>query len=65
MGQVSHLTVQQTHPCSKPGTSLAPGERLEPVHIHGVANTSLHVCLPKARGEGLTAHMMRKTIVAG
>lgn len=39
-----------------PDTSLAPGERLEPVHIHGVSDTSLHVCLPKARGEELTAH---------
>ncbi len=39
-----------------PETSLAPGERLEPVHIHGVADTSLHVCLPKARGEELAAH---------
>lgn len=39
-----------------PETSLAPGERLEPVHIHGVADTSLHVCLPQARGDELTAH---------
>ena len=39
-----------------PETSLAPGERLEPVHIHGVADTSLHACLPTARGDELTAH---------
>ena len=39
-----------------PETSLAPGERLEPVHLHGVSDTSLHLCLPKARGEELTAH---------
>lgn len=39
-----------------PETSLAPGERLEPVHLHGVSDTSLHVCLPKARGEELTTH---------
>lgn len=31
-------------------TSLAPiGERLEPVHLHGVFDTSLHVCLPVER----------------
>ena len=37
-----------------PETSLAPGSRLEPVHLHGVADTSLHVCLPAERGEELT-----------
>ncbi|HEU0207112.1 MAG TPA: luciferase family protein [Pseudolysinimonas sp.] len=36
-------------------TSLAPGRRLEPVHLHGVADTSIHLCLPAARGEELTA----------
>ncbi len=31
-------------------TSLAlPGARLEPVHLHGVFDTSLHVCLPVNR----------------
>lgn len=31
-------------------TSLAaPDARLEPVHLHGVLDTSLHVCLPVAR----------------
>lgn len=31
-------------------TSLAPvGERLEPVHLHGVFDTSLHLCLPVDR----------------
>lgn len=25
------------------------GERLEPVHLHGVFDTSLHVCLPVDR----------------
>ena len=37
-----------------PETSLAPGQRLEPVHIHGVHDTSLHVCLPASRGNQLT-----------
>lgn len=33
-----------------PETSLAPAtERLEPVHLHGVLDTSLHLCLPTAR----------------
>ena len=33
-----------------PETSLAPAtERLEPVHLHGVLDTSLHLCLPAAR----------------
>jgi hypothetical protein len=31
-------------------TSLAPvAERLEPVHLHGVEDTSLHLCLPADR----------------
>lgn len=31
-------------------TSLAPvTERLEPVHLHGVEDTSLHLCLPADR----------------
>lgn len=33
-----------------PETSLAPGLRLEPVHLHGVHDTSLHLCLPPGRG---------------
>ena len=33
-----------------PETSLAPGQRLEPVHLHGVHDTSLHLCLPVERG---------------
>jgi len=37
------------------GTSLAPGQRLEPLHLHGVFDTSLHVCLPPERGQALTA----------
>ena len=36
-----------------PETSLAPGKRLEPVHLHGVADTSLHLCLPARRGDEL------------
>jgi hypothetical protein len=38
-----------------PWTSLAPEGRLEPVHLHGVDDTSLHLCLPVARGAELTA----------
>lgn len=37
-----------------PETSLAPGRRLEPVHLHGVTDTSLHLCLPADRGRRLT-----------
>lgn len=37
-----------------PGTSLAPGKRLEPVHLHGVSDTSLHLCLPAERGQQLS-----------
>ena len=37
-----------------PETSLAPGRRLEPVHLHGVADTSIHLCLPVTRGQQLT-----------
>ncbi|MEO7146265.1 MAG: luciferase family protein [Terrimesophilobacter sp.] len=33
-----------------PQTSLAPpSDRLEPVHLHGVSDTSLHLCLPRER----------------
>ena len=39
---------------SVPQTSLAPGMRLEPVHLHGVADTSTHLCLPESRGRDLT-----------
>ncbi len=35
-------------------TSPAPGKRLEPVHLHGVSDTSLHLCLPAERGQQLT-----------
>lgn len=37
-----------------PETSLAPGKRLEPVHLHGVHDTSVHLCLPAGRGAELT-----------
>ena len=33
-----------------PETSLAPGRRLEPVHLHGVDDTSIHLVLPAERG---------------
>ena len=36
-----------------PETSLAPGRRLEPVHLHGVDDTSIHLVLPVERGERL------------
>lgn len=35
-------------------TSLAPRQRQEPVHLHGVLDTSVHVCLPASRGSQLT-----------
>ena len=38
-----------------PQTSLAPGRRLEPVHVHGVDDTSIHLCLPAERGAALDA----------
>lgn len=36
-----------------PETSLAPGRRLEPVHLHGVDDTSIHLVLPVERGRQL------------
>lgn len=36
-------------------TSLAPGGRLEPAHLHGVEDTSVHLCLPTSRGQELIA----------
>jgi len=38
-----------------PETSLAPGMRLEPVHLHGVADTSIHLCLPTGRAREVIA----------
>jgi hypothetical protein len=38
-----------------PETSLCPDGRLEPVHLHGVQDTSLHLVLPPARGAELEA----------
>lgn len=38
-----------------PERSLAPGRRLEPVHLHGVDDTSVHLVLPEARGRELMA----------
>ncbi len=38
-----------------PETSLAPGRRLEPVHLHGMHDTSIHLCLPTQRGRELIA----------
>lgn len=37
-----------------PETSLFPDGRLEPVHLHGVADTSVHLVLPAERGARLT-----------
>ncbi|MGB5937772.1 MAG: luciferase family protein [Ornithinimicrobium sp.] len=36
-----------------PESSLAPRQRLEPVHVHGEQDTSVHLVLPPARGEEL------------
>lgn len=36
-----------------PRTNLAPGRRLEPVHLHGVTDTSVHLVLPSERGAAL------------
>jgi hypothetical protein len=36
-----------------PDRSLAPGGRVEPVHLHGVDDTSVHLVLPEARGREL------------
>ena len=33
----------------RPESSLSPNPPLEPVHIHGVHDTSIHLCLPKER----------------
>lgn len=41
------------HEERSPETSLAPGRRLEPVHLHGVDDTSVHLCLPVERGRRL------------
>lgn len=38
---------------SAPETSLSPREPLEPVHIHGVTDTSAHLCLPFERAHAV------------
>jgi Family of unknown function (DUF5519) len=38
-----------------PETSLAPDGPLEPVHIHGVFDTSIHLCLPRDRAAAACA----------
>lgn len=38
-----------------PATSLAPGPPLEPVHRHGVTDTSTHLCLPADRAREIGA----------
>lgn len=38
---------------SEPERSLAPGMRPEPVHVHGVQDTSIHLVLPIERGREL------------
>ena len=38
-----------------PETSLAPDGPLEPVHLHGVFDTSTHLCLPADRGAEIIA----------
>lgn len=43
------LLLDDLHEPLAAGTSLAPGPPLEPAHIHGVADTSSHLCLPAAR----------------
>jgi hypothetical protein len=44
------------HETKVPWTSLAPaGKQLEPVHIHGVHDTSIHLCLPTDRAQELVA----------
>lgn len=37
----------------RPEANLAPGQRLEPVHLHGVTDTSVHLTLPHERGAEL------------
>ncbi|MBM7785906.1 luciferase domain-containing protein [Tenggerimyces flavus] len=38
-----------------PATSLNPEPPLEPVHLHGVTDTSLHLCLPRERAAEVCA----------
>ena len=46
-----------TERATNPETSLAPSDsRLEPVHIHGVDDTSSHLCLPRERAEEAVAN---------
>lgn len=63
------LTDRETE--SAPERSLAPGRRLEPVHLHGVDDTSVHLVLAADRGPvigaavGGTAGAVRRRGVRG
>ncbi|WP_374010559.1 luciferase family protein [Leifsonia sp. LS-T14] len=39
-----------------PSATLAPGAPVEPVHLHGVQDTSLHLVLPPVQGRQVCAN---------
>ncbi len=47
------IVLRDLEDARSPETSLAPGGRLEPAHLHGVEDTSVHLCLPATRGQEL------------
>jgi hypothetical protein len=50
------LFLSELRDAVNPETSLAtPADRLEPVHLHGVDDTSIHLCLPRDRAVELLA----------
>jgi hypothetical protein len=48
-GPTRALLLTNLSEISAPETSLSPREPLESVHIHGVTDTSTHLCLPVER----------------
>jgi hypothetical protein len=49
------LFLAEIRDVASPETSLASDDRLEPVHLHAVDDTSLHLCLPRGRAAEVIA----------
>jgi hypothetical protein len=49
------LLLDDLREIADPATSLSTEPPLEPVHLHGVTDTSLHLCLPRERAAEVCA----------
>lgn len=51
----SRALILGNHVVFRPMASLAPEPPIEPAHIHGVTDTSMHLCLPSERAAQVCA----------